>query len=113
MARARVTASTLKRLEAVERSFDEDDGARGGVMKVPAIMGLDEWEAIAVPALAKLAANAAEDIERRQADEPRFVHPLPGALTPLVEGVHYHRPNPHRAQEARPLPPRPPKGLTR
>lgn len=110
MARARVSASTLKRLEAVERSFDEDDGARGGVMRVPAIMGLDEWEAIAMPMLAKLAASAAEDIERRQADQVQFVHPMPA---PVVEGQRTHQPDPHRPQEARPIPPRPPMSLTR
>ncbi len=111
MARARVTAATLKRLEAVERSFDEDDGQAGGVMKVPAIMGLDEWEALAMPQLAALAAAAAEDIERRRVDHTApFAHPMPERV---VNGQRTHQPDPRRAQEAQPMPPRPPMGLTR
>lgn len=68
----RVPVATLKRLAAVEGAMFGDDGkARGGVMLVPPVLGFDEWEALAMPALAKLAASAAEDIERRHADEPR------------------------------------------
>lgn len=111
MARARVSAATLKRLEAVERSFDEPDAALGGVMRVPPIMGLDEWEALAVPELAALAASAAEDIERHRVDHTApFVHPMPA---PVVKGQRTHPPEPHRKQEAVPMPPRPQKGLTR
>lgn len=67
----RVPAATLKRLAAVEGAMFGDDGkARGGVMLVPPIMAADAWEALAMPTLAKLAASAAEDIQRRHADEP-------------------------------------------
>lgn len=110
--RARI-AATLRRLDKVETQLvDEDGSARGGVLVVPRILSLDAWEAIAQPQLAALALAAAEDIDSRE-PPARYRDPLPGALMPLVEGVHFHRPDPHRAQEARPMPPRPPTGLTR
>jgi hypothetical protein len=77
----RVPTATLKRLAAVEGAMFGDDGkARGGVMLVPPVLGFDEWEALAMPALAKLAASAAEDIERHRAD---VLHrpPLPPTVT--------------------------------
>lgn len=108
--RARL-ASTLRRLDRVETQLVAEDGsARGGVLLVPRIPSLDEWEAVAVPMLAKLAAAAAEDVASRHADESHFVHPMPA---PVVNGQRTHQPDPHRAQEARPMPPRPPMGLTR
>lgn len=77
----RVPAATLKRLAAVEGAMFGDDGrARGGVMLVPAIMTLEAWESVAMPALAKLAASAAEDIERGRANEPHRP-PLPPTVT--------------------------------
>lgn len=62
-----VSASTLKRLARVESSLHgEDEQGRGGVLLVPPILSLDEWEAVAVPTLNRLASEAAEDIDRKQ-----------------------------------------------
>ena len=60
--------------------FGDDGKARGGVMLVPPVLGFDEWEALAMPALAKLAASAAEDIERGRANAPHRP-PLPPTVT--------------------------------
>lgn len=103
---ARVTLATLKRLDAVERGMFGDEGAsRVGVMRVPRILGLDEWQAIAMTTLAALAASAREDIDRCTPRTP-FVEPLPQALNEQIEGVHFHRPDPHRNQA--PVSKRPP-----
>lgn len=67
MARARISAATLKRLASVDASLngDEETGARrGGVMLSPAILPMDEWEAIAIPAQAKLVTETHADIDR-------------------------------------------------
>lgn len=103
----RVSAASLRRLDVIEQMIDDDE-VRVGVMKVPPIMGLDEWEAQAVPQLAALAASAAEDIERHRVDHTApFVHPMPA---PVVKGQRTHTPDPHRKQEAVPIkrPPLPP-----
>jgi len=111
MARVRVTAATLKRLEAVERSFDEDDGPAGGVLLVPAIeYDLDTWERRAMAAQAKLVRESQEDVERRQAEEPQFAHPLP---EPVVKGQRTHTPDPNRSQAAVPKRPPMPPTVTR
>lgn len=109
----RVSAASLRRLDVIEQMIDDDEVRAGGVMKVPAIMGLDEWEAVAGPMQQELVRSSHEDLERRVAEEPRFVHPMPA---PVVTGQRTHTPDPHRKQEAvpmPPLPPRPPMGLTR
>lgn len=65
--RARVNASTLKRLASVDATLngDEETGARrGGVMLSPAILPMDEWESIAQPMQAKLVAETHADIDR-------------------------------------------------
>jgi hypothetical protein len=94
MARARVTSATLKRLASVDATLngDEDTGARrGGVMVSPAIMGMDEWEAIAIPAQARLVAETHADIDRempnkidlRTLPEPRKPVPAYSVTTGL------------------------------
>lgn len=65
MARARVTAATLKRLGAVEAKVsgtDADGLPRQGVMLVPPILDVDAWEALAVPSQTKLMMDAFSDI---------------------------------------------------
>lgn len=106
----RVSAATLRTLERVEARLDAPDEVGGGVMRVPPIMSLDAWEALAVPSQQKLVRDSHEDVERRHADQVSFKHPMPA---PVVNGQRTHTPDPHRAQEARPMPPRPPMGLTR
>lgn len=50
MPRARVSASTLKRLDAVSDSlYGTDGGQRRGVMRVPLPMTYEEWEQLAIP----------------------------------------------------------------
>jgi hypothetical protein len=106
-------ASTLRRLDKVESVLVAEDGsARGGVMRVPAILGLSEWEALAVPMQQELVRSSHEDLERRQAEEPAtYRHPMPARV---VAAQRTHTPDPHRSQEAVPIkrPPLPPT-LTR
>lgn len=108
--RARPTLATMRRLDKVESTLFDDTGAqRGGVMKVPPILSLDAWQALAVPTLQALAQAAREDIDRCEAPKP-YREALPDALDPLIEGVHFHRPDPHRSQSPVPIkrPPLPP-----
>jgi len=65
MARARVPAALLKRLDAL----DSGDGElkRPGVLLVPPILGYDEFDALAVPMQAKAFEAAREDTEDRAA----------------------------------------------
>lgn len=106
---ARVTLATLKRLDAVERGMFNDTGERrGGVLRVPPILGLDEWQTLAMTTQVRLAQAAAEDIQRSIDNDPaQFRHALPDPVNPQIEGVHFHRPDPHRRQDAPPLPPKP------
>ncbi len=115
--RARPTLATLRRLDKVESTlFDDTGAARGGVLLVPKVLGLDAWEALAIPTLQRLAQAAREDIDRHQPPAP-YREALPDALTPLIEGVHFHRPDPYRNQSPTPLPakrpPLPPKEMIR
>lgn len=66
MARLRVPSLNLKRLAAVDTALNAPEGSkrRGGVMISPAILGLVEWEEIAIPAQAKLVAETHADIDR-------------------------------------------------
>lgn len=62
--RARI-ASLARRLDKVEAAAIDDSGPlRGGVMRVPPILPMNEWQAIAMPTLRALAEAAAEDIDR-------------------------------------------------
>ncbi len=79
-------------------------------MKVPAILGLDEWEAVAVPMLAKLAASAAEDVERHRTNAVPLKHER---LAPVVNGQRTHLPDPNRSQAAVPKRPPMPPTVTR
>lgn len=111
--RARPTLATLRRLDKVESTLFDDTGAqRGGVLRVPPILGLDEWQSLAMTTQARLAQAARNDIDRSIPAQP-YREPLPDALDPLVEGVHFHRPDPHREQAPKPMPPRAPTSLMR
>lgn len=103
-----MSAALLRRLNKVESTLLDDDGKpRGGVMLVPPIMygNLEGWERRAMAEQQALARAAREDIDRCNPPKPH-AEPLPHALTPLIEGVHFHRPDPHRNQA--PVPKRPP-----
>lgn len=56
--RARVSASTMKRLAAVEARRD----AVRHVGNWPAIMSVDDWEAIAQPMLARLCSDTRDPV---------------------------------------------------
>lgn len=69
--RARPLVATLRRLDKVESTLFTDTGERRtGVMRVPPILPLGEWEALAVPTLQALALAAAQDIDRHEAQQP-------------------------------------------
>lgn len=71
----------LSRLAKVEaKLFDPFGKRRGGVLWVPPIMSIDEWEAIAVPAQAALAAACMEDA--RTLDGPSLSERLAGMPDP-------------------------------
>lgn len=59
MRRLRVSATMRKQL--VDLRDERGKARRGGVMRVPAIMGVDEWEAIAAVSQDALIAASAED----------------------------------------------------
>lgn len=85
--RARI-GTLSRRLAKVETATLTDDGElRGGVMLVPPILPLGEWEALAVPMQAALAHACREDLP----------------VVPLAEV----------APAARSLPPLPPGGMLR
>ncbi len=115
--RARPLAATLRRLDRVDATLFGDDGERrGGVLCVPAIESdLNAWERRAMRQQAELRTSAAEDVGSAYLQPYR--DPLPGPLTPQIEGVHFHRPDPYRDQAPRPLPakrpPLPPGGMIR
>ncbi|WP_341891344.1 hypothetical protein [Variovorax sp. YR752] len=100
MSRRVPTATTLKRLAAVESSLlgNEDCGSRLGVLLIPRILGCDEWEAIAVRTQAAAWSAASEDTRDRGAP----LRPVGEPLDVLREGIDYHTPDPSRPQEARP-----------
>lgn len=56
--KARISQATLKRLEQLERP--RVAAKRGGLLVVPKIMDLDEWQKLAAPMQAKLL----EDVKR-------------------------------------------------
>lgn len=101
------TAALMRRVSKVQSALTTPDGKpRVGVMRVPAILGIDEWEAIAVPAQAALVAACMDDTQVR----PH--HAAPPAWEGAVQGVvSTHTPNPHRSQHARPAGPAQPRPL--
>jgi hypothetical protein len=105
MARARVTASTLKRLTAVDTALapPDDGGKRGGVLEVPAIASLDDWEKVAMASQQKLVRETQEHLDPRPAWQPTEG----GAF----EARRYHAPDPSRRQEAVPMCPPPPLAI--
>lgn len=64
--RARISMNTLLRnVEHMRAMVQEEDGPvqRRGMLKVPPILSMDEWERIAMRQQAELAAAAREDID--------------------------------------------------
>lgn len=96
--------SLLARIAKVEaKLFDPMGKPREGVLLVPPIMGLDEWEALAIRQQAELVAACMADTQ------VRTVHSAAPEWVGTVQGTQVtHKPNPFRPQEARPaLPPTP------
>lgn len=83
--RARIGTLSRRLAKAEASTLTEDGELRGGVMLVPPILGLDEWERQAMPMLAALAHAARDDIERTEAAHRK---PMPDArnLPPLPPG---------------------------
>lgn len=100
--KARVTVTTFKRLDAIER-LREQGRSRRRVVLLPAVLGIDEWEKVALESQAKLMRDAAEDMAFVQPDA-RTAPTMP-SFGP-IEGVHYRRPDPNRNQAPVPRPPR-------
>lgn len=81
--RLRVTATMLKQLREMREA--KSNRRRGGVMLVPAIMGLDEWQEIASKYQDWLIASATED-RRKNTDPP----PAP-YVDPNIEHNEWNR----------------------
>lgn len=65
MRSARVALTTLRRLDKVKASLVDDHGQwRQGVMLVPPILSLDDWERIALVSQETLRAAADEDASK-------------------------------------------------
>lgn len=73
-------AALLRRLGKVENTIYDDTGQRrGGCMKVPPIMSLDDWERIAIPQQVALAHACREDLPM-----PTLSTALPTAPRPPI-----------------------------
>jgi hypothetical protein len=81
--RHHVTATMLKQLRELREA--KSNKRRGGVMVVPAVMGLDEWEAQAARYQDLLIASATED--RRKNTDPQ---PAP-YVDPNIEHNEWNR----------------------
>jgi hypothetical protein len=81
MSRARVPASLLKRLDALD-AVEASVGP--GFLLVPPIMGLDEWEALAMPMQRAAFEAAREDTELRPATRGDVSPPLPEPPSPVL-----------------------------
>ena len=95
MRTARIGLTTLRRLDKVEASLiDEQGQSRQGVLLVPPILPLAEWERIAVVSQESLRVAAAEDAGVSTL-------PAPDLPDPHVrrEGIDFHRSDPSRSQE--------------
>ena len=105
--------ATLRRVEKVDATlYDSTGQQRGGVLKVPQIMDVELWSVLAVAQQATLMQSIRDDVTIKASQQ--HVEPLPGPLMPQIEGVHFHRPDPYRRQDAPPLPAkRPPPGMIR
>lgn len=58
-------ATRLRRLDKVEtRAFTDDGAVRGGVLLVPRILGIAEWEALAIASQQRLVRETQESIDR-------------------------------------------------
>jgi hypothetical protein len=101
--RARVSASSLRRLNQVEAQLFTDDGqSRGGVLLVPAIEhDLDAWERRAIDSQQRLVSETQAGIDRQAPFQP-IEQPMPASLV----SSHTHKPDPYRSQA--PVPKRPP-----
>lgn len=99
----------LSRLAKVEaKLFDPFGKRRGGVLWVPPIMSIDEWEVLAMRQQAELVAACMEDTHART------VHSARPEWSGAVQGISAtHTPDPHRRQEARPALPPTPRNLPR
>lgn len=68
MPRARVTAATLRKLDAIEqRLHGTDTGPVPGVMLAPAMLSLDEWEHAAQASQVELVRATRADLDREHA----------------------------------------------
>ena len=107
---ARVTLATLKRLDAVERGVLGGEGvSRVGVMRVPRILGLDEWEAIAIPSQQALKLSASEDTDSKHITERmELQHALPEPV-PQHDGQYGRSLQTGVVAPVHNLPPLPPK----
>lgn len=103
----RVTGATLKRLAAIEQQR-EQGRTRRKVVKLPVILSIEDWEAVALRAQRALVAAAAEDIAFVQPGAATAAAPSAPYYGP-IEDVHFHRPDPNRHQAPVPRPPRAPK----
>lgn len=90
MRRFRVTASMRKQLADVRAM--KHSARRGGVMRVPAILGVNEWEAIAAVQQDKLIAASWEDREDRAK-----VHPEPVMGADPADVTDRYKPSNHIA----------------
>ena len=81
MRRPRVTASM--RTELSDLRSARSNSRRGGVMRVPRIMGVDEWEAVACVSQDKLIEDSYEDRADRatRRPEPVVAGPDPADVT--------------------------------
>jgi len=60
--RARIGTLSRRLAKAEAVALDDEGKLRGGCMLVPRILGLDEWQALAVPMQAALAHACREDL---------------------------------------------------
>ena len=79
MARARVTAATLRKLDAIERAFRAEPEARAGVMIAPPMLSLSDWESAAQASQVELVRATHADIDRGMAPMLDHLHGLPGS----------------------------------
>lgn len=93
--RARVSATSLRKLDKVESMLFTDDGrSRGGVLLVPAIeYDLEKWEALALESQQRLVRETQESIDREGVVQP-LQQPMPASLV----SSHTHKPDPYRSQ---------------
>lgn len=96
--RTRVSATTLKRLDAI-REQREKGLERRKYVKLPAILSIEAWEAIAIPSQKALMAAAAEDLELAQPNTP-----TPPSMPPAAPAATA----PQRRYDGAPIP-RPPR----